>query len=93
MWNFQTIGFVMKLLPVIVQAVVVVERLAKGSKGKDKQDAALEAVKVAVQTTETITHKDIFNDAEVEAATRSQIDAVVHGMNSVNKAAPAAPTP
>lgn len=85
MWNLGTILTVTKLFPIIIQAVTMVESIAKAKKGKDKQDAALEGVKMAVQTTEAIAHKDIFNDPEVEAAVRAGIDTVVHGMNSLNK--------
>lgn len=85
MWNAETINLIVKLFPVIVQSVVLVEKLVTGKTGKAKQDAAIEGVKVAVQTTELVTRKDIFNDPEVEAAVRCGIDAVVAGLNSVNK--------
>lgn len=85
MWSLNTVTMMAKLFPLIIQSVAMVESVVK-AKGKAKQDAAVEAVKMGVQTTEAIAHKDIFNDPEVELAVRAGIDATVHGMNSLNKA-------
>lgn len=74
----------MKLLPYIVEAVNWVEKFVT-SKGKYKQDAAVYMVKSTLNLVEAGADRDILNDEEVEAATRSVIDSVVHLQNLLSK--------
>lgn len=64
----------------VVPGVSAIEEIAKafpGLTGKAKQDAVVELVKAALQTVEGVKGSDLANDADVEAATRGVIDAVV----------------
>lgn len=74
-----------RFLPLVIQAVGSVERLVKG-KGPEKQDAAMDVLRTIVETTESGTNRDVFNDAKVEAAGRNLIDAVVAFNNAVTNA-------
>jgi hypothetical protein len=74
-----------KLLPVITLAVGLVERLAGGKKGKDKQD---EAVNVTTQLGAILGGLDLelLLDPEVQKAIRDVIDAVVKIQNAARDA-------
>jgi hypothetical protein len=74
----------MKLLPYIVEAVSWVEKFVT-AKGQRKQDAAVYMVKSTLNLVEQGANRDILDDDQVEAATRSVIDAVVHLQNLVSK--------
>ena len=74
----------MKLLPYIVEAVSWVEKFVS-RKGIEKQDAAVYMVKSTLNLVEAGADREILNDSEVEEATRSVIDAVVHLQNLVAK--------
>lgn len=66
----------------------MIEQIAEsipGLKGKSKQDAVVELVKAALKSAEDATARNLANDAEVEAATRSVIDAVVALNNLLDK--------
>ena len=65
-----------KVLPYIVEAVQWVEKFIT-TRGKPKQDAAVEMIKKMLGLAEAGTNKDLLNDDDVEAATRKVIDAVV----------------
>lgn len=76
----------------IVPGVGEVEAIVKalpGTKGQQKQDMLVELVKHSLVTAEGLTERDLLDDAEVEAATRAVIDAVVH-LDNVVKAKRAA---
>lgn len=79
----------LKLLPLITGAVHLVEKLKPArtepepAKGSAKQDAAVEAVKALLVISEDLTDRDLLNDAAVEAATRSVIDAYVNLQNVI----------
>lgn len=70
-------------------AVALVEEgvidLLQAKTGKEKQDAALKLIMSSVTLTEGVVGKDLLNDAEVQAATRSVIDAVVALQNVLAK--------
>ena len=95
----KTIGLgALDIVGQLIPAVGAVESIAKtlpGLKGSAKQDAAIELVKDSLAAAETITGRDLLNDAEVEAATRDVVDAVVrlHNIVEAAKAAKAAKTP
>mgnify|MGYP003632682106 CR=1 FL=1 len=74
----------MKLLPYIVEAVNWVEKFVT-EKGKRKQDAAVYMVKSTLNLVEAGANRNILDDDQIEAATRSVIDAVVHLQNLVSK--------
>ena len=72
----------MKLLPYIVEAVNWVEKFVT-EKGQRKQDAAVYMVKSTLNLVEAGANRNILDDDQIEAATRSGIDAVVHLQNLV----------
>jgi hypothetical protein len=73
-----------KVLPYIVEAVQWVEKFIT-TRGKPKQDAAVEMVKKMLDLAEAGTNQDLLNDDDVEAATRKVIDAVVALQNLITK--------
>jgi hypothetical protein len=79
----------------VVPGVAEAEQLAwslAGSHGKEKQDRVVALVKEALVAEHGLTGKQFAQDADVEQATRSVIDAVVALQNIVGqKAAAAAP--
>lgn len=75
----------MKLYPLITMAVHVVEKVAH-AKGQDKQDAAVEAIGVGLELLEGGLGKDLLDDAEVQKALRSAIDAYVALQNVIASA-------
>lgn len=81
--NPKWIALGVKLYPLISMAVTMVEKVAKAAKGKDKQDAAVEAIGVGLELVEAGTDKDLLDNAEVNAAVRSAIDAYVHLQNVI----------
>jgi hypothetical protein len=72
----------LKLLPMIVEAITWVERFVS-RKGRAKQDAAVYLIKSILGITEEAIDRNILDDDEVEAATRTVIDAVVALQNLV----------
>jgi len=83
--NAKWISLGVKLYPLIVMAVNMVEKVVH-AKGKDKQDAAVEAVGVGLEALEAGLGRDLLDNAEVQAALRSAIDAYVHLQNVVANA-------
>ena len=74
----------------VVPGVSAIERIATafpGMRGKAKQDAVVEIVKASLQASESVAGRDLANDADVEAATRGVIDAVVALQNIVARKA------
>lgn len=74
--NAKWITLGMKLYPLISMAVQMVEKVAH-AKGKEKQDAAVEAVGVGLELFEAGIGRDLIDDAEVQKALRAAIDAYV----------------
>jgi|TARA_R110000824_G_scaffold260399_1_gene449060 hypothetical protein len=74
----------MKLLPYIVEAVSWVEKFVT-EKGQRKQDAAVYMVKSTLNLVEAGANRNLLDDDDVEAATRSVIDSVVHLQNLIAK--------
>ena len=77
----------LKLLPFIVEAVNWVEKFIT-AKGKYKQDAAVYMVRSSLAVAEVGADRDLLHDADVEAATRQVIDAVVALQNLIAKKRP-----
>lgn len=75
------IGF--KLAPLIVGAVHAVEKLVKGAKGKEKQDAAVDLAGTMLQAIEGVASKDLLDDQKVQNAVRDAIDALVKVQNVI----------
>lgn len=74
----------LRFVPYVIGAVHAVEAVADARKGKDKQDAAVDAAKAALAAAEGAAGRDLLNDADVEKATRGLIDAYVGLLNIVN---------
>jgi hypothetical protein len=77
------LAHVARLLPLIFGAVHAVEALAGAKRGKDKQDAAIVALRAMVGAVEAGVDRDLLNDAEVERAVRATIDAYVALQNVI----------
>lgn len=82
------------MLDVAIPGVRNIETIARsigGLRGKQKQDAVVALVKQSLETSENFLARNFADDAEVEAATRGVIDAVV-ALNNIlaQKAAAAA---
>lgn len=80
------IANVTKIIPLVIAAVGLVEKLAGAAKGKEKQDAALAAVADLIPAIEGAIGRDVVNDPLVQAALRQCIDAVVAVQNAVRDA-------
>jgi hypothetical protein len=72
-----------RLVPLIVGAVHATEAIASVARGRDKQQAAVEAVHAAVAATELAIGRDLLNDEAVDEAVRGLIDAYVALQNVV----------
>ena len=82
---------VMRVGPLVVAAVHAIERVVKGPKGKEKQDAAVELLMRVLGATEAGLNRDLLDDAAVQDAIRKAIDAVVAVENILALRAAAAP--
>lgn len=71
------VTFALKIGPLVVGAVQAVERIVKGAKGKEKQDAAVEFLMTALAGVEAGLGRDVLEDALVQKALRDAIDAIV----------------
>ncbi len=79
-------GLALKIAGVIVPAVRAIEAIAAAIatlRGQGKQDAAVDLVKGMIEALELGAGRDVLDDAEVEAALRAAIDAIVHLQNVV----------
>lgn len=76
-------GF-LQFLPSILQAISAVERFVK-TRGKQKQEAAIDLIRDGLIAAEDITDRDLLDDPEVEKATRHLIDEIVTFRNIVAK--------
>ena len=81
--NFTAIMQVAKLVPLIIGAVQSIEQVARGTKGKAKQDAAVGLVRTLLPAIEDFVGKDLLNDPKVEQAIRGVMDAIVALQNVV----------
>jgi len=72
-----------RIVPIIWQAVMTVERLIKDRKGKDKQDEAVRMTGELLALIEGAVGRDLLNDASVQAAVRNAIDAIVALQNTI----------
>lgn len=77
--------FVPKIIPLVIQAVHIVELLKGDKKGKDKQDAALEGIKEAIKAVEFGLDKDILDEEEFQKLLRRLIDDYVAIQNFIAK--------
>lgn len=84
--NAKWIALGVKIYPLIAMAVTMVEKVAHAAKGKDKQDAAVDAIGVGLELLESGLGRDLLDDAEVQAALRSAVDSYVHLQNVIAKA-------
>lgn len=72
-----------RLVPHVIAAVHAVESLATAKSGKEKQDAAVEAVQAALEITEASMGRDVVDNPKVEQAVRQLIDAYIAVQNAV----------
>lgn len=78
-----TIG--LKFFPLIVGAIHAVEKIAGSKKGKEKQDAAVEAVGAMIRALELSTDKEIMDETEFQVLLRKIIDDYVAIQNYIAK--------
>ena len=82
------------MIPSLVVSIIkAVETLKGPGNGETKREAVRDIVTVSVEAVEGVAGKDVFNDAEVQAAYRAMNDAVVAFQNILTKRQQAAPTP
>jgi hypothetical protein len=74
----------LKVLPLIIEAITWVERFST-RKGRAKQDAAVQLVRSLLGLTEEAAKRNLLDDDQVEAATRTVIDAVVALQNLIGR--------
>jgi hypothetical protein len=74
-----------KIVTVIPMVVNLVEKLAVGIKGKDKQDAALSGVEEFIATLELAFGRELMNQEEFKDIIREMIDVYVKAMNFAKK--------
>lgn len=91
--NWSLLSRVVTLWPLIIGAVHAVEAVSGGLKGRDKQDAAVVAVRAMATAVEGASGRELLTDTEVEAAVRASMDAYVALSNIIarKRAAQAAP--
>lgn len=53
----------LRLMPVILAAIAMVEAISKGKSGPEKKAAALEAIRAGILTAESIIGRDLVDDA------------------------------
>lgn len=80
--NWKSVGklalaVVAQAVPAVGTVEAVIEALPHASSSQEKQDLAATLIKASVQSVEGLSGKDLLNDAEVDKAARSVIDAVV----------------
>lgn len=73
----------LKLFPLIIGAVHAVERIAGAKKGKEKQDAAVDAVGAMISAIEISVGKEIMDEADFQVLLRKLIDDYVAIQNFV----------
>jgi hypothetical protein len=73
----------LKIFPLIVGAIHAVESLISNKKGKDKQDAAIEAFGAMIKALELTSEKELLNEEEFKILLRKLIDDYVAVQNFV----------
>ena len=76
-----TVG--LKIFPLIVGAIHAVESLMTNKKGKDKQDAAVDAIGAMIQAIELSVSKEIMDEKEFADLLRKIIDDYVAIQNFI----------
>lgn len=72
-----------KLIPLIVGAVHAVEKVAGARKGKEKQDAAVEAITAMIVSTEVALDTELINEKTFNDLLRRMIDDYVAIQNYI----------
>lgn len=72
---------VVKIIPLIVGAVHAVEKIAGAKKGKEKQDAAIEAIGAMISALELSFNKELMDVPEFQELVRKLIDDYVAVQN------------
>ncbi len=71
---FKIIGLVFRYLPVVLEAVIAVERVVGAGKGKEKKALVLTAIEAAANV-------GVKSDDQVVAAISQEVDLVVDVLN------------
>ena len=75
-------------IPTIIDVAVTAVEHIKSAKGKEKQEAVLNTVKVSLKTSEAVSGKDWMNDRSLDALIRAYIDSKVALQNFLTKQVP-----
>lgn len=73
----------LKIFPLIIGAVQAVEKIAGSKKGKEKQDAAIEAIGAMINAIEIGVSKEIMNEQKFQELLRRLIDDYVAVQNFI----------
>ena len=73
---------IVKIIPVVLQVVPLVERLFKDSTGAEKKEIAIELIKPAVRAAEAATGKELVDEDELSRAADKAVDGVVGILNT-----------
>ena len=75
-------------IPTIINVAVTAVEHIKGAKGKEKQEAVLNTVKIGLKTSESVSGKDWMNDRSLDALVRAYIDSKVALQNFLTRQVP-----
>ena len=73
---------IVKVLPVALQIVPLVEKLFRNSSGPEKKDIAIELIKPAVRAVENATGKELVDENALSEAADKTVDGVVEILNT-----------
>lgn len=73
----------LKIFPLIIGAIHAVERIAGDKKGKDKQDAAIDAIGAMIKSVEVGISKEIIDETKFQELLRKLIDDYVAVQNFI----------
>lgn len=73
------------ILPIILQAINLVEKIFGSGHGEEKLEAVVSLVMVAIMAYEGISEKDIVDNALFEEGVRDFVNGIVKILNSTNQ--------
>lgn len=79
------INLALKIIPVVAGAVNAVEKISKNKSGKEKKEAALEAIETMISTMEISISKELLNEEEFKKLMSKLIDDYVAVQNFIKE--------
>ena len=80
----QALQLILKIVPIAMQLIPVVEKLFKSEPGQSKKAIAVSLIIPAVQAAETIAGRDLIDEVALKEAVEAIIDSIVAGYNAIN---------